>query len=58
MGKCILLNAGKGIYTLEEICQLFRKNNINFKIVSKKARVASITHNKNTGLSIRKEVND
>lgn len=58
MSKCIQLNLNKGLYTLEEVCELLRNNKINFKIVSKKARVATITHNKNTGLSKRKEVND
>lgn len=33
--KCIILNGEKGIYTIDEVCDLLRKNNINFKIVKK-----------------------
>lgn len=58
MGKCILLNAKKGMYTLEEVCKLLSKNKINFKLVGKKARVATITPTTNTGLFERKEVNN
>lgn len=34
----IILNGWKGIFTLEEVCNLLRKNKIDFKIVTSKAR--------------------
>ena len=32
---CVIINGAKGIYTLEELLELLRKNAINFKLVVK-----------------------